>query len=794
MTKISSVLFGRLLSVSVFAAPALNAVAADNFISEVTPIGRIVTVTAINPNTLKVSNALPGERELTANGLDRNTTDVETEITAIGDSLLALSTGEVTAMIDCRDGALAIYGGSRRVVTDNGLRLTEDGKLEIELSTTSTGAFYGAGERGHKLNLRGDTLVMYNRPTYGYGGGDPRINQMNITMPLFVSADGFAIAFDDYAAAELILSDPIKYITESPEAVSYYYVNGVKTVADAIEQLTAITGRQDLPPLWALGYITSKYGYRTQAETEEVVDRLKSLGYPLDGLVLDLYWYGKEEDMGRLDWERSQWHDPAKMLSRLKDKGVNVVPISQPYVLRNGKGVENYDSLAPKGIFVRDTLGNPLEVEIWVGKGGMFDVSNPDTRAWLAKRYSELTDMGVTGWWGDLGEPEQHPYTSRHANGLKGREYHNRYGNDWSKIIYDLYAERYPDRRLFSLMRGGTIGLQQYSVFPWSGDVARTWGGIVPQIPIMINSGLSGLGYMSHDVGGFAIDENNPIDPELYVRWLQLGLFTPILRTHSQEYAEPYHYPEQAEIIKKLILDRYRWLPYNYTLAYENATKGWPLVRPLNFHDEGPAGCDTIVDEYLWGRDVLVAPVLKQGATSRSIVFPLGRWIDMRDPRVSYTGTVKSYVAPLDVLPLFVRAGAFIPQADYSMSNTADYDPGRLTVNYYPYPATNSEYTLYDDNRLSPRSLTDGAYRLIKFNGECKANGDITVAIQSDGTYNGAPQHINIDFKVEGLAKSPNKVSINGRKAKFVYDSVRGTLSVKIKFTPDEETKIEITY
>ena len=789
MTKISSVICGIVLAVL-----AADASAAEAVISEVTPLGRIVTVKAINANTLKVTNAAPGEQELTANGLDSNATPVEVEITAIGDSLLALSTGTVTAMIDSRDGALAIYGGSRRVVTDNGLRQTKEGKLEIELSTTSTGAFYGAGERGHKVNLRGDTLVMYNRPTYGYGGGDPRINQMNITMPLFVSADGFAIVFDDYAAAEMILSDPIKYITESPGAVSYYYVNGVKTVADVVEQLTAITGRQDMPPLWALGYITSKYGYKTQAETEEVVDRLKSLGYPLDGLVLDLYWYGKEEDMGRLDWEPSQWQEPAKMLARLKDKGVNVVPISQPYVLRNGKGIENYDSLAPKGIFVRDSLGNPLEVEIWVGKGGMFDVSNPDTRAWLAKRYSELTDMGVTGWWGDLGEPEQHPYTSRHANGLKGREYHNRYGNDWSKIIHDLYAERYPDRRLFSLMRGGTTGLQQYSVFPWSGDVARTWGGIIPQIPIMLNSGLSGLGYMSHDVGGFAIDENNPIDPELYVRWLQLGLFTPVLRTHSQEYAEPYHYPAQADIIKQLILDRYRWLPYNYTLAYENATKGWPLVRPLNFHDVGSADCDTIADEYLWGRDVLVAPILKQGAISRTIVFPHGRWIDMRNPRVSYTGTINSYDAPLHVLPLFVRAGAFIPQADYPMENTADYNPGKLTVTYYPYPGSSSDYTLYDDDRLSPRSLADGAYRLIKFNGECKTDGDITVTINSEGTYESAPGFVNIDFNIEGLERKPKLVSVNDKKTKFTFDATSGTLNVKIKFTPGVETKIELNY
>ncbi|MDE5554780.1 MAG: hypothetical protein K2J10_06310, partial [Muribaculaceae bacterium] len=463
------------LAIGSVAIPVL----AQESISTATPQGRSVEVTVINNNIIKVSNFAPGESEKTANRFDLNINAVADARRAdLTDDILTISTPRVTAMLDSRTGALTIYGGDRRVITDNGLRTITDGRQELELSTTSAGAYYGAGERGHKLNLRGDTLVMYNRPTYGYGTGDPRINQMNITMPLVVAADGFALVFDDYAASELILADPIKYITESPGSVSYYYINGVSTVADAIENLTALTGRQDMPPLWALGYITSKYGYKTQAETEEVVKRLKSLGYPLDGLVLDLYWYGKEQDMGRLDWEPTQWPQPEKMLAKLNKQGINVVPISQPYVLRNGKGVENYDSLAPKGVFVRDSLGNPLLVEIWVGKGGMFDVSNPDTRDWLTKRYTELTDMGVGGWWGDLGEPEQHPYASRHANGLKGREYHNRYGNDWSKIIYDLYAERYPDRRLFSLMRGGTTGLQRFSVFPWSGDVARSWGGL----------------------------------------------------------------------------------------------------------------------------------------------------------------------------------------------------------------------------------------------------------------------------------------------------------------------------
>ncbi len=777
-----------------FTATCLSPAAALESISAVTPQGRTVEVSVINAATLKVTNRLGDETELTANRLDSSAGDVAVSRSTIDDNLTSISTGSVTAIIDARTGALTIYGGDGRVVTDSGIRTTTGGRLEIELATTATGAYYGAGERGHSLNLRGDTLVMYNRPTYGYTGNDPRISQMNITMPLIVSVEGFALVFDDYAASTLILSDPIKYVTEAPGAVSYYFVNGVSTIADAVEQLTAITGRQDLPPLWALGYITSKYGYKTQNETKEVVRKLKSSGYPLDGVVLDLYWYGKEEDMGRLDWDPDQWPDTEKMLLSLAKEGVKVVPISQPYVLRNGKGAENYDSLAPKGIFVRDSTGRPLDVEIWVGKGGMFDVSNPDTRAWLAKRYGELSDMGVTGWWGDLGEPEKHPDEACHANGLKAREYHNRYGNDWSSIIYDLFARKYPDRRLFTLMRGGTTGLQRYSVFPWSGDVSRSWGGLEPQITIMLNSGLSGLGYMSHDVGGFALDDANPIDPELYVRWLQLGLFSPVLRTHSQEYAEPYHYPAQAGIIKRLIDERYSWLPYNYTLAYENSARGLPLVRPLNFHGSRREICDTIRDEYLWGRDILVAPVLKQGAVSRPIVFPDGRWIDMRDPRVSYTGAINTYDAPLDVIPLFVRAGAFIPHADYKMRNTSDYDPSRLTVSYYASPGIESGYTLYDDNRISPRSLAEGRYRLINFKGRCTDDGDATVCISSEGTYDGAPDKIDIDFRLPGLAAAPSSVTVNGKKTKFTYDNTTGSLSVKLVFIPGKTTEISIIH
>lgn len=758
-------------------------------INVITPQGRKVSVEAVTPDIIRVTNIAPGEKLNPF--LASPAGDESVDVSRRGDiSTFTTSTG-VTVRVDAATGGVDINAGGRRAISDGGVRETAAGKRRMELSVMGGGSFYGAGERGYSFNLAGDTLVMYNKQNYGYTASEPRIRQMNITMPLFLSSDGYAVVFDDYAAAEMVMSDPIVYITESKAPVSYYFVNSAGSLASLTSTLTGLTGRQDLPPLWSLGYITSKYGYRTQAETTGVIDTLKRQGYPVDGVVLDLYWYGKEQDMGRLAWDPDQWPDHRKMLADLRKEGVNTVIISQPYVLRNGNAIDNYNELTRQQLLLRDTLGGQQEVAIWVGEGGMFDVANPNTRAWLRERYRDLTLDGVGGWWGDLGEPEVHPESGLHANGQTTREYHNRYGNDWSKIIYDLYREDFPDTRLMTMMRGGTTGLQQYSVFPWSTDVSRTWGGLKPQINIMLNSGLSGLGYMSHDVGGFAITDK-PYDPELYVRWLQLGTFSPVLRTHSQQEAEPYRYPEQQDIILPLIKERYRWLPYNYTLAYENASQGLPLVRPLNFYTPGSKKYDDIDDEYLWGRDVLVAPVLEQGARERRIVFPEGLWADYRDPSKLYRGgDTITYAAPLDMLPLFVRAGSFIPLADYAMENTGDYRNDRYTVNYYPYLGK-SEFVMYEDNPLSTTSLSKNEYSLITFRGDAEMHR-IEIEVSAKGTYLGAKADKELRFVIHLFDGKPGSVTVDGRKTKgWKYDEALSTLTLNTRWNTAKPLKIEI--
>lgn len=675
--------------------------------------------------------------------------------------------------------------------------VTKKGKERIiSFNSRTEESFYGCGERGVSYDLKGDTMVMFNKQNYGYGKGD-RTSQMNITVPFYISSLGYGVYFDDYTASKLILKNPVEYVTESRTPVSYYFIaSETGNIADVVKNYTELTGRQELAPFWALGYITSKYGYRTQAETEGVIDTLRREGYPVDGIVLDLYWYGQETDMGRLEWNKTQWPDHKGMLAKLKADGVKTVIISQPYINKIG-AIDNYNKFKEAGYLTFDSVGNTHDVTTWVGEAGMFDVSNPATREWLWNRYKELTDEGVTGWWGDLGEPEVHPLTIRHHNGETASEYHNIYGNEWSRIIYDGFKKEYPNVRLMTLMRGGTAGLQRFSVFPWSTDVGRSWAGLQAQIPIMINSALSGFGYMSHDVGGFAVDPANPVNEELYARWLQLGLFTPIFRTHSTVKAEPYHYttPGYQEAFKRIIKARYEWLPYNYTLAYENAASGAPFVRPLNFYyTEKDTAVANIQDQYMWGNNVLVAPVIEPGKTSREVYFPAGKWYLIDNPAKTFAGPVKAECeAPLHEIPVFAKAGTFIPMADYEMRSTEKYDPSRFLVKYYT-GAKKSEYSLYDDDRTSTRTIEDKKYQLINF--LARENEEyLAITMDTEGWgYAGMPEQRNFTFEIIAIEKAPRKVEWGNSEIKAVkskkeladnsyyYDSATKTLWAKVSW------------
>ena len=457
----------RILILAVATLLALAAAAQQSMTFNDEERKQTVTVTAVGNDIVRVDVVPDGWNgtALPSLAYDRSVKNAKpvVKVNDMEDMCVLRTENGLRVVCDKNTGSITVSCGNTFYITDLCDRTTST----VRLLHQGQESFYGAGERGYSLNLAGDTLINYNAQNYGYQMGEKRTKQMGITMPMVISSKGYGVFFDDFCKSSLYLGEQgIEYTSTSPQPLSYYVISGNGRVENVVRNFTWLTGRQELPPLWTLGYITSKYGYRDQRESEGVVDTLKREGYPLDGIVFDLYWYGKEEDMGRLEWDKEQWPDHRKMLRDFKQRGVNVVTISQPYVLTNGRAIDNYRLLDPQGIFCKtDGTDTTHTVTIWVGQGGMFDVSNPATRLWLRNRYKQLTEEGVTGWWGDLGEPEKHPLEIRHYNGLTAEQYHNLYGNDWSRIIYDLFKKDYPDRRPMIMMRAGTAGLQRYSVF-----------------------------------------------------------------------------------------------------------------------------------------------------------------------------------------------------------------------------------------------------------------------------------------------------------------------------------------
>ena len=265
------------------------------------------SVEAITPNIFRVTYT-PDDWEGNEYSpvymvLDIKNKEMECKHVTIGKTTTIITPAGLSATIT--GNSVVLSAGGSRTIVDEGFPEDIYGKRIIKIFTPDhTTQIFGGGERGNSLNLRGDTLVNYNRQNYGYTEGDKRISQMGITMPLFISDNGYALLFDDFAASTLILNNPIEYVTENLKTpISYYFISGGdndSSLQGTIKLLSQLTGRQELPPLWALGYITSKYGYHDQTETEGVIDTLQREGYPVDGIVLDLYWYGKEQDMGSL--------------------------------------------------------------------------------------------------------------------------------------------------------------------------------------------------------------------------------------------------------------------------------------------------------------------------------------------------------------------------------------------------------------------------------------------------------------------------------------------------------------
>lgn len=682
-----------------------------------------------------------------------------------GDEDLRISDGTVILSVKKEDCRITFYDEEgREMLRERGGLNNSTFPRTVTFEGMGDRAFYGGGYNGKRIDHNHTTLVMDNRQT---GGWDATWDAPhNICIPFIVSSEGYGLLFDDhYRGARLSpSSDGTSYTSGSKAPISYYYIGSADgSMASVLENYTYLTGRQELPPYWALGYMTSRYGYRTRQEAENAVAEIKKIGLPLDAIVFDLYWQGPDNSgMGNLDWYASGFPDASGMMKKFRQEGVNTICITEPFFTSVASG--NYTTLKDLGYFADEDVSR-ME---WLGadKVGLIDASNPAAMDWMWNFYSQRTREGVGGWWLDLGEPESHDTDSYHQGGTSD-EVHNEFGNLWLERVYRGLKEEFPETRPFLMPRAGTSGMQRFSAFPWSGDIRRSWLGLQAQIPALISSGMSGVAYMGSDVSGFAND--NHTDAWLYRRWVQMAVFSPMMRTHSTYLPEPYHdcYKDVLEDVREAINMRYSYLPYTYSLTWENAVKGTPLARPINFHDRSASSPADVSDEYLWGKDILVAPVVKflegiSGDYNRVIVFPEGEWVDLNDmDKVYQGGTTVTYDTPHSILPHFGRKGSFITRfTQTEFRNTDDVDNSRLTVIYLMdgdvSGVTNT--ILFDDDHKSPSSLAEGQVLYTEFSG--RNNGAMhEIKVCHSGSYRGMPGSRVITFVIPGITYEVGSVS-----------------------------------
>jgi alpha-glucosidase len=562
--------------------------------------------------------------------------------------------------------------------------------------------FYGMGQADQlsgtvDLNHRGQLREVWNQHS------PPAIT----IFPAVLSLRGFALLVDNPCRAtwDLGHSDPKSFSYQARGGGLQYYVVLGPDMPRLLQTMLELTGYPPLPPRWTLGLLQSRYGYRSRRELEGIAQQFRARQLPCDGLILDVFWF---KEMGDLSFDSQKWPDAQEMIVRLKQQGFRTAVIEEPYLTRQSR---NYPEAVSQGYLARHYNGSPYTFDFWPGECGLVDFSNPAARVWWTAKHKPLLEMGIEGWWTDLNEPAKHfQDMAQHAG--PAATVHNLTGLWMQQSVYDAYQQYAPARRVFILSRSGFPGSQRYGAALWSGDVDKTFESLRKQVVIGLSVGLTGIPLWCSDIGGFGF--GGKCTGELYARWFEFSTFCPLCRPHGdqKELREPWQFGAEIEAIcRKYLQIRYRLMPYIYNAVHDACTTGIPIMRPLVLEYPTDPQVLNMGDEYLFGPDILVAPVLEEGALERSVYLPHGYWIDYWSEQIHQGARFITCRAGLDTIPLFVRQGAIIPLGPL-MQYSSQYALNPLTLEIYP--GADRVLTLYEDDGES-NAYQNGEHAETKF-------------------------------------------------------------------------------
>lgn len=704
---------------------------------------------------------------------------------------LVLNTKGIKVKINKSPFKISYYYNDKELISEKMGYQKSENSFQVNFNITNDEVLYGGGARALGMNRRGYKLQLYNRAHYGY---ETHSELMNYTLPMVLSSKLYAVHFDNAPIGFLDL-DSQKNNTLSYETISgrtTYQVIASENWLNLINQYTNLTGKQPLIPLWALGNFASRFGYHSEKETQTTVQKFIDEKIPLDAVIIDIYWFGKDikGHMGNFEFLKDSFPNPEKMMSDFKSKGIKTILVTEPFILTTSKKWHEADS---NGFLGKTTTGESYRYDFYFGNTGIIDIYNPAAKEWFWNIYKDFTNMGVSGWWGDLGEPEVHPSDLLHATGTAD-EVHNIYGHDWAKLIYEGYKKDFPAQRPFILMRAGYSGSQHFGMIPWSGDVSRSWGGLQSQPEIALQMGMQGLGYMHSDLGGFAGGEQ--FDPELYTRWLQYGVFQPIYRPHAQEHIAPepvFHDTKTKSLAKKAIELRYQLLPYNYTLAFENNQFGKPLMRPLFFEEPNNKQLLNSSDSYLWGDSFLVVPIKEAGLKEIEVYFPQkNNWFDFYTGQKYKAGTTQKIEIKEAYIPVFVRAGSFIPMIK-TLQTTEDYSLNQFDLHYFfDENVKKSKGFLYHDDGKTPYAFEKNQFEQLFFESKIRSN-KLEILIKQNKEVNYASSIEKINLKIHHLIKKPSKILIDNKPTHSVWNEALKELTIPVVVDSNQKESLKIS-
>ncbi|MCS6807654.1 MAG: glycoside hydrolase family 31 protein [Bacteroidota bacterium] len=570
--------------------------------------------------------------------------------------------------------------------------------------------FIGLGEKGG-LDKRGRGFTNWNTDAFGYGAGtDPLYG----TTPFYIglhSTSGnnlvYGIFLDNSYKSHFNFgasNQRFSAFTVEGGEMNYYFIHR-PTVGEIVQDYTLLTGRMELPPLWALGYHQCRYSYFPDTEVLSVARTFREKNIPADVLWLDIHYM---DNYKVFTWHPERFPHPTNLLGALDAMGFRTVAITDPGI-KIEAGYEAYDDGVKNDVFVKYPDGTYHTSEVWPGWCHFPDFTKESVRRWWGDKLKPLIQDGIDGFWTDMNEPatwgnrfpdmvefdcDGHRATHKKA--------HNVYGMQMARATYEgarrHYGSMYPGggKRPFTLTRAFYSGVQRYAAV-WTGDNTASDEHILLGAQLVANLGLTGIPFAGVDIGGF----NGNGSRELFARWMSVGAFTPFFRTHAAIYTkeqEPWSFGEDVEeICKQYIELRYKLLPYLYSTVYEATQTGLPIARSLAlFYPFDDMIYDRVAEaQYMFGAALMVAPVPSTKDLAK-VYLPEGEWYDMHNDR-KYTGKQTIIVeTPLERLPLFVKAGHMLVMQSVIQS-TKQKPNDTLYIHLYA-GKTGSTFVYYEDD------------------------------------------------------------------------------------------------